>query len=167
MVAANHVAFTAPINPPGASPVLTIDHIWPLLQRKIRRAEEFVGGAIAATEVISTSTTSAGLPVTVREVTFRGPEGRRTHEECIEFRPMKVEFHQVNGSKVQNVISESADGSLNMTYTFEWQHPELEGNEAGLAEKLKAEKALARLAVESSIKAMREMVADGRWTEKV
>lgn len=164
MVAANYIAYTAPINPPTAETKLSIEHIWPLLQRKIRRAEDFVGVAIKSTDVISRSTTPAGQAVTTREVIFR--EGnRRVREECIEFKPMKVEFGQPDGSKIQNIISEDADGALYMTYTFEWLHPELEGNDAGLGEKRQKEKNMAKIAVENTIVAMREMVNDGRWRE--
>jgi len=164
MVAVNHIAYTARINPTSASPQLTIEHIWPLLQRKIRVAQDFVGAAITSTEVLSTSTTSSGLPLTCREVVFRAG-GRRVREECIEYQPVKVEFRQPDGSKVQNIVSEGADGELYLTFSFEWMHPELEGDEDALQEKLKQEKGLAKMAVESTIKAMREMVADGRWKE--
>lgn len=45
-------AYTAPINPPNASPVLTVPQIWAGLQRKIRFAHEFVP-VIESCEVIS------------------------------------------------------------------------------------------------------------------
>jgi hypothetical protein len=37
-----HIAYTTLINPPAASPVLTLPQIWAGLQRKIRHADEFV-----------------------------------------------------------------------------------------------------------------------------
>ncbi|KAL6250497.1 hypothetical protein RBB50_002799 [Rhinocladiella similis] len=158
---ANYVAFSAPINPPGASPVLTYSQIWQGLLKKIRAAQDFVGAAIISTDVISESTNEHGLPVTVREVVFR--EGnRRVEERCIAFEPMKVEFHQPNGSKVQNVISQDAGGNLYMTYTFEWLHYELEGDEAGLKAAKDKEWKMSQLAVEKTIEVMREMVQDGR-----
>jgi hypothetical protein len=165
-MAFNHVAFTAAINPPTESTRLTIEHIWPLLQRKVRRAQEFVGGAIVSTDVISKSLMESGLPVTSREVVFRA-DGRRVREECIEYFPMKVEFHQPNGSKVQNIISAGPDGELYMTYTFEWLHPELKDDREGLQAKLVQEKAMAALAVNGTLNAMREMVKDGRWKEEI
>lgn len=166
MVAANHVAYTAPINPPGATPVLTHQHIWPLLRRKVHRAQEFVPGAISSTSILSTTTNATGHPVTVREVTFI--EGNRVvREDCAEYKPMKIEFLQGDGSKVQNVVSEGAEGELYMTYTFEWLHPELEGDAEGLRERREAERKMARMAVEGTIKTMREMVKDGRWEEKI
>ena len=166
MVSANHIAYTAPVNPQGAEPVLTMEHIWPLLRRKIRRAEDFVPAAITSTDVVTTSTTPTGHPSTLREVTFR--EGnRKVQEECVEYEPVKVEFLQTNGSKIQNVVSEGAGGELYMTYVFEWLHPELEGDDAGLWDKYEKERKMAAMAVEGTITAMREMVKDGRWKEKI
>jgi len=160
-IPANHVAYTAPINPPSATPTLSLAQIWSGLQRKIRAGQDFVGGALLSTDVISTSTTDSGLPVTVREVVFRDGN-RRVSETCIEYKPMKVEFHQPDGSKVQNVISEGSDGGLYMTYTFEWLHPECEGDPKALEEKKEKERKMAKVAVESTIQVMREMVKDGR-----
>jgi hypothetical protein len=37
-----NLAYTSPINPSGASPILTQPQIWAGLQRKIRFAQEFV-----------------------------------------------------------------------------------------------------------------------------
>ncbi|KAL2111890.1 hypothetical protein VUR80DRAFT_9101 [Thermomyces stellatus] len=166
MVSANHVAYTAPVNPLDAKSLLTIEHIWPLLRRKIRRAEDFVPAAITSTAITSRSTAPTGHPVTVREVTFR--EGnRKVTEECVEYEPMKVEFRQSNGSKVQNIVSEGPTGELYMTYTFEWLHPEMEGDAKKLEERRDKERRMARMAVEGTLKAMREMVADGRWKEEL
>ncbi|EXJ96280.1 hypothetical protein A1O1_01406 [Capronia coronata CBS 617.96] len=159
----NNVAYTAAINPPNTTPVLSYAQIWRGLQLKIKAGQDFVGGAIIATDVISTSETDNGHPVTVREVVFR--EGnRRVRETCIAYEPMKVEFHQPDGSKVQNVISQGAQGDkdLYMTYTFEWLHPECEGDEAALAAKREKEWAMAKTAVEKTLEVMREMVKDGR-----
>lgn len=165
MVAANHIAYTAFINPPGATPILTRAHIWPLLRRKVHSAQEFVP-VISSTTVLSTTTNATGHPVTVREVTFL--EGNRVvREECVEYEPMKIEFLQGDGSKVQDVVSEGSEGELYMTYTFEWLHPELAGDAEGLSEREAKEKKMAKMAVEGTIKTMREMVKDGRWEEKI
>lgn len=165
MASANHIAYTAPINPPGAQPTLAREHIWALLRRKIHRAEDFVPAAISSTRVLSTSSTAAGHPTIVREVTFR--EGDRdVREECVEYEPMKVEFLQGDGSKVQNVVSEGAGGELYMTYAFEWLHPELDGDAAALEEKAAKERKMAAMAVDGTITAMRAMVLDGRWKEE-
>jgi hypothetical protein len=162
----NNVAYTAPINPPSAQPTLTSAQIWRGLELKIRAGQDFVGGALLSTDIISESQDEQGRPVTVREVVFRDGN-RRVQETCIGFEPMKVEFHQPDGSKVQNVISQGPGEQgvdLYMTYTFEWLHPECEG-EAGkkeLEEKRQKETKMAKMAVEETIRVMREMVKDGR-----
>jgi hypothetical protein len=163
MPAANFVAYTAPINPSGASPTLTRSRIWAGLELKINSGETFVGGAITNTDVITTGTTERGLAYTDREVTFR--EGnRKVKEHCIKFEPMKVEFHQPNGSVVQNIISEGKGGKedLYMTYSFEWLHPELDGDEKGLAEQKVKEEKMAQTAVESTIEVMRRLANEGK-----
>lgn len=156
---ANYIAYTAAINPPSATPALTYAQVWAGLEKKIRAGQDFVGGAIVSTDVISESTTEHGQPVTVREVVFREGD-RRVEERCIAFEPMKVEFHQKDGSKVQNVISEGAEGELYMTYAFEWLHPELDAQ--GLEARKAQEWKMAKMAVEKTIEVMRAMVVDGR-----
>ncbi|KEF51948.1 uncharacterized protein A1O9_11938 [Exophiala aquamarina CBS 119918] len=156
---ANNIAYTAPINPGSVTPVLTYAQVWAGLERKIRAGEEFVGGAIISTDVLSESETEHGQPVTMREVVFR--EGnRRVQERCIAFKPMKVEFHQHDGSKVQNIVSEGANGELYMTYAFEWLHPELDAD--GLEKRKVQEWKIGKMAVEKTIEVMRQMVVDGR-----
>ncbi|KIX00510.1 uncharacterized protein Z518_10650 [Rhinocladiella mackenziei CBS 650.93] len=158
---ANNIAYTALINPPSATPAITIEQIWKGLEKKITAGQDFVGGALISTDVISTSTDEQGRPVTVREVVFRDGN-RRVRETCIAFEPMKVEFHQEDGSKVQNVISHGSEGELFMTYTFEWLHPECAGDVAALEAKKEKEWKIAKMAVDKTIQVMREMVVDGR-----
>ena len=64
---AAYLAFTAPLNPPGST-TLTRDQVWAGLHRKVRHAEEFVGGAITATDVISEYKDEHGRDVVEREV---------------------------------------------------------------------------------------------------
>ena len=164
MPPANYVAYTAPINPPSAEPKLTEPQIWALLRRKTRRAEDFVGGAILNTEVISEAKDTQGRPVTTRMVTFRQGD-RRVEEVVTTFYPVKVEFQQPDGSHIANIISRGPDDELFLTYTFEWVHPGLD--DAALAEKRVVEQNMAKHSVESTISAMRAMVSDGRWEETV
>ena len=163
MTAANYVACTAPINPSGATPVLTLGQIWTALQHKIVAAEKFVGGAILKTDVLSKSTDPVGRAVTEREIVFH--EGnRRVRETCTEFPQMKVEFRQPDGSTIMNIVSEGAkgaeEGDLWMTYSFEWLHPG--ASEEELGGKRVKEKKIAALALESTIRVMREMVGSGQ-----
>ena len=163
MPAANYIAFTAPINPPGASPILTRSQVWSCLEIKITSGETFVGTAIKNTAVLKTGTTEGGQKYTDREVNFSAGN-RKVQEHCVEFYPMKVEFHQQDGSRVMNIVSQGVGGEedLYMTYTFEWLHPELEGDEEGLAKKREMQQKMSREAVESTIKVMRKMVSEGK-----
>lgn len=90
-----NVAFTSPINPAGATPVLTLNQVWAGLERKIRFAQEFVP-VILGTEVLEETTEGTGseaVPVVVREATFK--EGFRegdpkVKEVCKCYEPSRV-----------------------------------------------------------------------------
>lgn len=157
MSSTNNIAFTAPINPPGTTP-LTIDQIWAGLLLKIRSAETFVAAAIQSTEVLSESVDPAtGNAVTVREVLFRETQ-KKVRETVTTFPTCRVEFQQPDGSRVSNVISNGADGELFMTYVFEWRHPGVSKEElAALAEK---ERRMSQMAVEGTIKVLRQLVEE-------
>ncbi|CAL5869395.1 uncharacterized protein PFLUO_LOCUS3624 [Penicillium psychrofluorescens] len=160
MSSANNVAFTAPINPSGASPALTRKQIWAGLRLKIRSAETFVPAAIQSTKVVSESDDPAtGNPVTVREVLFRETQ-QKVQETVTAFEDCRVEFAQPDGSRVSNVVSEGAGGDLYMTYIFEWRHPGVSKEElAALHDK---EKKMSQMAVEGTIKVLRELVQQGK-----
>ena len=95
-------AYTASINPSGATPVLTAAQVWAGMQRKIRHAEEFVP-PIVACKVMSED----GNEV-VREATFAaghidGVGGKVVREVCRSWGTTKVlvlrtVFHTVHGS---------------------------------------------------------------------
>lgn len=66
-----------------------------------------------------------------------------------------------DGSKVFNIVSDSADGQIYLTYQFEWLMPKdtpVEQQKENIDKWTK----MSQTAVEGSIKAMREMVSDGR-----
>ncbi|KAJ5175449.1 Protein of unknown function DUF1857 [Penicillium canariense] len=155
----NNLAFTAPINPPGLTP-LTRSQIWAGLQLKVRSAETFVAAAIQSTDVLSESTDPVtGNAVTVREVLFRESQ-KKVKEVVTAFEPCRVEFEQPDGSRVSNVVSEGAAGELYMTYIFEWRHPGVSAEE--LAAALEKEKAMSRAAVEGTIRVLRQLVEAGK-----
>lgn len=130
-----NIAYTAPINPTGAEPKLTQAQIWAGLERKVRRAQEFVP-IIVSCDVIAEEQTEKGFTVT-REVKFKGAASS-IREICNHFAPSRVDFEQENGSFISNIVSKGQDGELWMTYAFEWRHPDVaEGSEE--AEKLEAE----------------------------
>lgn len=86
-----YCAYTAPLNPPGASPTLSREQVWKGLQRKIRRAQDFVP-VIASTDVLEER--DGGREI-VRVAHFRagGPHGAKekdVREVCKSFWPVKV-----------------------------------------------------------------------------
>ena len=85
-----YVAYTAPINPAGLTPVLNVPQIWKGLQRKVRKATEFVP-AIVECKVLEEN---EGGKEIVRQVKFKegfGPPGF-VKERCVEFEPTKVSY---------------------------------------------------------------------------
>lgn len=120
MVTVN-IAYTAPINPEGATPVLTESQIWTGLKRKVKRPFEFVP-VISACEVES----EEGNTVT-RKATFEdgwggpGSLSKQIREVCVHFEPTRIDFNQEDGSIIQNIVSKGPDGELLLTYSFEWR----------------------------------------------
>jgi hypothetical protein len=148
-----NLAWTSPINPTGVSP-LTIEQIWAGLQRKIRYAHEFVP-VIESCEVLSDEN-----DVVTRIVKFKegaGPKPQAT-ETVRGYEHSWVDFEQEDGTHVRNIVSDSEQG-LMMTYTFEIRSQK-EGEEA--EKELERLKGMSKMAVNSTIKVIREMVADGR-----
>jgi hypothetical protein len=103
-------AFTALINPPNASPVLTVPQIWAGLQRKIRFAHEFVP-VIESCEVISDEN-----DVVTRVVKFKkgmGPGAEGAKEIVRGWEPSWVSAYPLLSSSQRVGIR---DGIPNMRY---------------------------------------------------
>ncbi|KAH6649329.1 hypothetical protein F5144DRAFT_500384 [Chaetomium tenue] len=157
-------AYTAPINPPGASPILTPAQVWTGLQYKVRRAEKFVP-VITACEVISEELPASradGQHVITRRATFAagaGPKGGGTIVEvCKLYAPCRIDFGQEDGTTVGNYVSVGPGGELMMTYVFEWR---VEGVEEGSERARELEGGyvkMAKMAVEGSIDTIRKIV---------
>jgi hypothetical protein len=84
-----YVAYTQQINPTGATPVLTRAQIWKGLQRKIRRAQDFVP-VISDCKVLEDKDN-----VVLREAHFivdgvPGQSGKVVREVCKSYEPTKV-----------------------------------------------------------------------------
>ena len=86
-----YVAYTAQINPAGVTPVLTRAQVWKGLQRKVRRAQDFV------TVINDCTVLEDKGSVVVREAKFAagpdsvpGREGKTIREVCKLYEPVKV-----------------------------------------------------------------------------
>jgi len=125
-----HLAYTAPVNPSGATPTLSQAQLWAGFQRKVRKPSDFVP-VIASAEV----TKEEGNVVT-RTVTFKegrpgahgGSAGDQVVEVCSSYAPCRVDYAVSDGSSVSNIISQGPGGELFVTYAFAWKH---EGMEEG------------------------------------
>ncbi|ORX98530.1 hypothetical protein BCR34DRAFT_676960 [Clohesyomyces aquaticus] len=156
-----HYAYTSQINPEGASPVLTLPQIWQGLQRKIRFAQEFVP-VIEGCEVLKEED-----GVVTRVVKFKkGLVPKEQATEVVRGYGMSwVDFEQEDGTHVRNVISSGPGGpeDFHMTYMFEFLLPNISETDTEGKEKETARlTGMSKVAVESSIKVIREMVQDGR-----
>jgi hypothetical protein len=157
---ANNIAFTASINPPGVTPVLSRAQVWAGLELKIRSAETFVPAGIQSTDVLSEDVdATSGYPVTIRDVVFVEDQ-RKVRETLTAHKDCKLVFVHPDGSTIQNVISDGENGELYMTYEYEWRHPGASEEEmAAFAEK---EKKMSRISVNGTITAMRELAKAGK-----
>ena len=82
-----YIAYTQPVNPAGASPILTKPQLWAGLQRKVRHAEEFVP-VIVSCEVLGEEAN-----VVTRQVVFQEGFGNSKgpiKEVCKEYEPTMV-----------------------------------------------------------------------------
>ncbi|KAL2023291.1 hypothetical protein VTK56DRAFT_3029 [Thermocarpiscus australiensis] len=161
-----NLGYTAPINRPGQTPILTLDQVWAGLQRKVRHADEFVP-TIAGCDVLAEEKhdDDSGEEVVTRLTHFGGPgngplAGRTVKEVCRLYPPCRIDFHHADGPQVANFVTQGPSGEphdLYMTYVFRWPHPKVEEG-SGEAERLRAEyKEVAKRAVESSIETIRRM----------
>ncbi|KAF4984570.1 hypothetical protein FZEAL_246 [Fusarium zealandicum] len=158
-----NLAYSAPINPTGALPVLTKAQVWNGLKHKVRRAQDFVP-VIVDCQVLSEEATETGEKMT-RKVTFapgfRSDDAPVT-ETVFQFAPSRINFHQEDGSTVSNIISAGPDGDLILTYAFEWRYPDVvEGSEE--AKRLEDKNwNMSKVAVEGSINTIRRLVEEGK-----
>ncbi|MCJ1334675.1 hypothetical protein MMC10_011387 [Thelotrema lepadinum] len=129
-------SFTSPVNPPDALPVLYPAQLWAAMQRKVRHAQEFVPVFVSC-DVMSEELdpeNEAALVVT-RNVVFKeghGPSrraGKPVKEVIKSYEPCKVDFHQDDGTVIQNIITTGVDvdgeEGLYLTYILEHKYADI------------------------------------------
>ncbi|KAI8629642.1 DUF1857-domain-containing protein [Xylariaceae sp. FL1651] len=160
-----NIAYTAPINRAGATPVLTQAQVWEGLKIKVRQAQDFVK-AITKCEVLSEEALPTGELQVTREVQFVAGtthgNGGVVKEVCVHYAPCRVVFKQEDGSTVTNVISQGPDGELLMSYIFEWRHSDVTEGSERASQLEEAHWKMAKMAVESSIDTIVRMVSEGK-----
>ncbi|KAI1209212.1 DUF1857-domain-containing protein [Annulohypoxylon truncatum] len=166
-----NLAYTAPINPSGTSPALTLAQVWAGLKRKVLRAQDFVPIIEECVVLVESQDHTSGNETVTREVRFKagsepaaGSGGALVREVCAHFAPCRVDFKQPDGSTVSNIVSEGPDGGLMMTYAFEWRYPGVkEGSEEARVLEERSWKT-AKMAVHGTIDTIRRLVKDGEIT---
>ncbi|KAI0169168.1 DUF1857-domain-containing protein [Hypoxylon sp. FL1284] len=163
-----NLAYTAPINPAGATPALDVPQVWAGLERKTRRPQDFVP-AIEGCRILSETAADAnddGHPHVVREVRFRAGQfapgaGAVVRETCVHMASRRADFFQPDGSSVANVVSDGPAGELLLTFAFEWRYPDAEaGGDEAVALEEKCWKT-AKTAVHGTIDTIRRLVKEG------
>lgn len=151
---------TYPVNPSGASPVLTLAQLWEVMEIKVRKPEDFVA-PITACEVLEDTESFVKRVVSFKE--GMGPPGGKITEDCDIRAPWKVDFRNLDtGAFINNTISQGKDVTdLYLTFYFEWPYPKVE---EGSDEVKKISDQLweqARKTVQHTIDVAREMKSKG------
>jgi len=166
-----YAAATAPVNPPGATP-LTIEKLWAGLEWKVREPQLFLA-------VIETCKVLEDDGETVlREVKFKdgggvgqAPSvGPTVQEKITHIKPISsaagsgVETFASQGdkSRVLNIVSTGPEGELLLTFTFEWDHPDIASGSDEEKAKQTQYQSTAPKAVQGTIAAIRKFVEEGK-----
>lgn len=75
-----------------------------------------------------------------------------------------MDFWQPNGALITNTVSDGpglTEQDYHVTYTFEWRYPEMREGSEEHKEQMKQNSKMAKMAVHSSIEALRKMAAAG------
>lgn len=119
-----HLAVTLPINPPGATPILTRSQVWAGLTRKARRPQDFVA-VVDTCEILFETGDSITCTVTFKPGVAHA---RKIKEVCTLRAPCRLDYEIEDGSTAVNVISDGPsrqEDDLFLTFAFGWKHPEL------------------------------------------
>ncbi len=73
-----------------------------------------------------------------------------------------MEYRTDSGDLVNNIISVGPEGDVYLTYTFEWQYPDIQPASAEEEQKRQEWMVGAKIGVHSTIEAIRQLVTDGQ-----
>ncbi|KAJ5369862.1 uncharacterized protein N7496_005954 [Penicillium cataractarum] len=158
-----HIAYTEPVNGNDSDGlILTREDVWNGLKLKARRPEVFIPSfdnsrVIEERENGNVIIREAHVAADLHESPMAG---KWVREECRLHEPIGIYFTLPGGSIVQNIISEGPNKSLFLTFTYDWNLPDIE---PGTPEAKKAESDHMKIAVSSvqgTIRALRRMATE-------
>lgn len=101
-----HIAFTAPVNPPGSPTTITPSQLWAGLERKVRHAHHFVP-VFTDCKVLKEEDNVITRRAIIREGMMTHVKEGYVEEVCTLYAPTKVDFlSSGSGNLAQNVICE-------------------------------------------------------------
>ncbi|EIN04154.1 DUF1857-domain-containing protein [Punctularia strigosozonata HHB-11173 SS5] len=145
------LAATVPVNPPGATPVLSEAQVWEGLGIKARNPKSFVA-AITHCELVYDSPNKVTRRVKFGEDAPLATEEIELHEPAIAY------FEVSLGNRITNIVSYSPSGELLLTFSFANGIPGVPTDEA--TPNVQIAKGLAG-GIQHSIDRIRELVVDG------
>lgn len=77
----------------------------------------------------------------------------------------QVDFHEESGCVITNMVSDGpgmTDADLQMSYCFEWPHPDVEAGSDKEKELTEQHRKRSKMSVDKSIESIRRMVAAGK-----
>ncbi|PMD52478.1 DUF1857-domain-containing protein [Hyaloscypha bicolor E] len=159
-----YAAATAPVNSPGVSPVITMKQLWAGLELKVRYPQLFLA-VIDTCDVLEDDGETVLREVKFKDVGMAPVIGPKVQEKITSIAPISVHFlfpSMGNASKVLNIVSSGMDGELLLTFTFEWEHKEIEEGSEEAVKKQNQYQETAPRGVAGTISAIRQMVKDGK-----
>ncbi|KAG0647425.1 hypothetical protein D0Z07_7024 [Hyphodiscus hymeniophilus] len=187
-----YAAATVPINLPGVTPVLKLDQVWAALELKRKQPQLFLAvidtcevlsddGETVVREVKFKDSTKIALsPLHNPQLTVTGDGngkapviGPKVQEQITHIKPISAQANSgletfetigtAKGSRVLNIVSEgTTPDELYLTFTFEWDHPEIEADSKEAIAKQKEYQTAAPKAVAGTVAKTREYVTAGK-----
>ncbi|KAH0541979.1 hypothetical protein FGG08_003611 [Glutinoglossum americanum] len=151
-------AYTVPINPPSASPMLTKDEVWSGLIKKARRAQDYIP-IIDHCEIVSEDKDGLVRDVNIKPGFFM-PEGL-VREEVKWVEKVRLDYTIKGDSprSIVNLLSEGGgEGELYLTFIFEF-NKDVEPGSQEEADTWALYHAGAKKSVEHTVKIIREKKA--------
>ncbi|KAI0094382.1 hypothetical protein BDY19DRAFT_988233 [Irpex rosettiformis] len=151
-------AFTAPINPPSATPKLTRAQVWEGLVHKARDPIKYVPG-MATCEVLEEN--ADGLTRQISLKPGSGPPGKVT-EKVVFKKEVRADFEMVDlGNTISNIISDGeGESDLYLTFTFNLNFPDIQEGTQEATERAERMQGTAETAVGMTINQIRSTVKE-------